>query len=158
MEPMGNDGSTSIVSVAALILDRCGYMPTMKLHRLAYYAQAESLRRYDRALFGEDFQAWMGGPVCVSLYLLHRGRFLIQPGELGEPPAVADEEREVIDSVCDALGGMSSNALAARIQNELPWRSARGGTPRNQSCKTVISKRSMLEYYRTTPVVDVSPR
>ena len=72
----------TVVDVAAYILKRCGAMTTMKLQKLAFYSQAESLARRGHPLFDEDFQAWRGGPVCRELYAQHRGKFLIREGEL----------------------------------------------------------------------------
>ena len=57
-------------------------MTTMKLQKLAFYSQAESLACRGLPLFDEDFQAWRGGPVCRELYAQHRGKFLIREGEL----------------------------------------------------------------------------
>ena len=53
----------TVVDVAAYILKRCGAMTTMKLQKLAFYSQAESLARRGHPLFDEDFQAWRGGPL-----------------------------------------------------------------------------------------------
>lgn len=55
----------SITDVAAFILNRTGTITTMKLHKLAFYAQAEHLVKHQGApLFPEDFYAWRSGPVC----------------------------------------------------------------------------------------------
>ena len=52
----------SITDVAAFILNRTGTITTMKLHKLAFYAQAEHLVKHQGApLFPEDFYAWRSG-------------------------------------------------------------------------------------------------
>ncbi|VEI13109.1 Uncharacterized phage-associated protein [Trueperella bialowiezensis] len=71
-----------IADVAARILDNHGVMSTMKLQKLVFYAQAESLATTGQPLFSEDFQAWRGGPVSLALYRQHRGLFLIRPGQI----------------------------------------------------------------------------
>ena len=118
--------TTSIMDVAAYILARESTMVTMKLHKLAFYAQAEHLVRHASPLFPEDFHAWIVGPVCPQLYRLHQGELLIRPGELlsGNPSALTDAQRALIDRVCAAMGSMTHAALSKRMYHELPWADA----------------------------------
>lgn len=60
----------SITDVAAFILTRTGTIPTMKLHKLAYYAQAAHIVAHNGApLFPEDFYAWRSGPkITMGVY------------------------------------------------------------------------------------------
>ena len=44
----------------------------LKLQKLVYYAQAWSLALNNEELFADDFQAWVHGPVLVSLYDRYR--------------------------------------------------------------------------------------
>lgn len=109
--------SVSIVDVAAYILARENTMVTMKLHKLAFYAQAAHLVRHASPLFPEDFHAWVVGPVSPELYRLHRGKLLIRPGELpsGNPSALTNAERALIDRVCAAMGRMTHAALSKKL-------------------------------------------
>lgn len=118
--------SVSIVDVAAYILVRESTMVTLKLHKLAFYAQATHLVRHASPLFPEDFHAWVVGPVSPELYHLHRGKLLIRPGELpsGNPSALTNAERALIDRVCAAMGSMTHAALSKRMYRELPWADA----------------------------------
>lgn len=118
--------SVSIVDVATYILARESTMVTLKLHKLAFYAQAAHLVRHASPLFPEDFHAWVVGPVSPELYRLHRGKLLIRPGELpsGNPSALTDAERALIDRVCTATGSMTHAALSKRMYRELPWADA----------------------------------
>lgn len=145
---------TGVVDVAAYILRRYGPMTTMKLQKLAYYAQAEALSRHGRPLFDEDFQAWRGGPVCCELYMKHRGKFLIRDGELpadgGDLPM---DDRRIVDSVCDVLSSMTGNDLSYRTHAEEPWQSARRGLGPSDSGSETIGKDSIREYYTAHPVV-----
>lgn len=118
--------TASIMDVAAYILARESSMVTMKLHKLAFYAQAAHLVRHASPLFPEDFHAWVVGPVSPELYRLHRGKLLIRPGELpsGNPSALTDAQRALIDRVCAAMGSMTHAALSKRMYRELPWADA----------------------------------
>ena len=65
----------SITDVAAFILNRTGTITTMKLHKLAYYAQAAHIVAHGGTpLFPEDFYAWRSGPVAPLLFILHRNK------------------------------------------------------------------------------------
>jgi uncharacterized phage-associated protein len=68
---------TTAHDVAAYILERCGPMPVMKLHKLLYYCQAWSLVWDERPLFPERIEAWANGPVVPEIYEYHRGHFKI---------------------------------------------------------------------------------
>lgn len=118
--------TASIMDVAAYILARESTMVTMKLHKLAFYAQAMHLVHHKLPLFPEDFHAWIVGPVCPQLYRLHQGNLLIRPGELpsGNPSALTDAERALIDRVCAAMDHMTHAALSKRMYRELPWANA----------------------------------
>lgn len=118
--------TASIVDVAAYILARENTMGTMKLHKLAFYAQAAHLVRRASPLFPEDFHAWVVGPVCPQLYRLHKSELLIRPGELpsGNPSALTDAEQALIDEVCAAIGTMTHAELSDRVRHELPWMDA----------------------------------
>ena len=48
--------------------DRGENLTNLKLQKLLYYAQAWYLALYNVALFEEDFQAWVHGPVLYSQY------------------------------------------------------------------------------------------
>lgn len=119
-----------IVDVAAYVLHQYGPMTTMKLQKLTFYSQAQSLALRDCPLFPEDFQAWRGGPVSPILYGSHRGKFLIRDGELdlhGSSAAkLGEEDRRVVDSVCRTLIKSTGNQLSARTHSEAPWKDARG--------------------------------
>jgi len=128
----------------------------MKLQKLAFYAQVQHLVTTGAPLFPEDFQAWRGGPVALELYALHRGKFLIRPGELssGDSSALTDTERDLIDRVCSALGGMTGAELSERTHVEDPWLHAREGLRPSAPSNAVITQEAMRSYYQGHPFLD----
>ena len=118
--------TVSIMDVAAYILARENTMVTMKLHKLAFYAQATHLAQHGSPLFPEDFHAWVVGPVCTQLYRLHKSELLIRSGELpsGDPSVLTDSERALINDVCEAIDNMTHAELSDRVRHELPWADA----------------------------------
>ena len=145
----------SVVDVATYILERTDTITTMKLQKLAFYAQVQHLVTTGTPLFPEDFQAWRGGPVAPELYALHRGKFLIRPGELssGDSSALTDVERRLIDGVCSALGGMTGAELSEQTHREDPWMHAREGLVPSAPSDAVITQEAMRRYYREHPIL-----
>ena len=145
----------SIVDVATYILEHTDTVTTMKLQKLAFYSQAQHLAQYGTPLFPEDFQAWRGGPVAPELYALHRGKFLIRPGELssGDSSALTDAERGLIDGVCSALGSMTGAELSERTHVEDPWLQAREGLRPSAPSDAVITQEAMRRYYQEHPIL-----
>jgi len=145
----------TIIDVATYILERTGTVTTMKLQKLAFYSQAQHLAQYGSSLFPEDFEAWRGGPVAPELYALHRGMFLIRPGELpsSDSSTLTDAERGLIDSVCSALGGMTGAELSERTHLESPWLDAREGLAPSDPSNAVITQEAMHSYYLEHPVL-----
>jgi len=145
----------SVVDVAAYILECTDTITTMKLQKLAFYAQAQHLLTAEVPLFPENFQAWRGGPVVPELYALHRGKFLIRPGELpsGDSSALTDDERTLIDSVCAAMGDMTGAELSERTHRESPWLDARAGRAPSDPSDAVITQEAMRSYYLGHPVL-----
>ena len=113
----------SITEVAAFILNHTGTITTMKLHKLAYYAQAAHIVAHGGApLFPEDFYAWRGGPVAPTLFALHRNLLLIHPGELpqGDPGKLTDEDKSLIIRICTLMNNMTGAELSERVCAEDP--------------------------------------
>lgn len=157
--------TASIMDVAAYILARESSMVTMKLHKLAFYAQAAHLVRHASPLFSENFHAWVVGPVSPELYHLHRSKLLIRPGELpsGNPSILTNSERALIDDVCTVMGSMTHAELSDRVCHERPWADAYA---RHMSSSVshlshipivttdeVITQEVMRDYYNEHPIV-----
>ncbi|MEE1045473.1 MAG: DUF4065 domain-containing protein [Olegusella sp.] len=147
----------TVVDVAAYILDHYGPMTTMKLQKLTYYSQAHCLSSQGKQLFGEDFQAWVNGPVCPELYREHRGKFMLHRGDLDGAvdghEQLTDYVKREIDAVCDELSELSGNELSRRTHGETPWQQARRGYSPSAHCEVVITKSSMRSYYSLHPVI-----
>lgn len=113
--------------VAAYILVKRGAMTAMKLQKLCYYAYGYHLAWEERRLFSAHFEAWANGPVSPALYRAHRGRYTLEPGDIhgGDPDALDRGERESVDCVLDAYGGLSAHQLSVATHREAPWLLAR---------------------------------
>lgn len=173
--------TTSITNVATYIAQRLGNMPTMKLHKLAFYAQAAYLIQEGVPLFPEDFKACIVGPVSPKLMHLQRmhrqdplwtpnfpyeGIQILPSGKLpyGDASALTDTEKNLIIRICTRMCDMTGNELTERVRQEEPWIQAWERhtathplfldltNPRMISDET-ISKEAMLVYYSQHPIL-----
>ncbi len=138
---------TSVLDVAAYILQKKGAVTTWKLQKLVYYCQAWSLVWDDQPLFTEEIQAWINGPVCPALYEKHKGSYHVTKFSGGKPENLNSTQKETIDAVLDFYGDKSSHWLSSLTHMEGPWKKARKGLPPRVRGKRMITWESMVEYY-----------
>ena len=146
---------STVVDVAAYILDHYGSMTTMKLQKLAFYSQAHCLVNRGRCLFEEDFQAWVNGPASPDLFDRHRGKFLIRSGELAgaseSHSTLSPHETEEVDAACSRLAPLTGNQLSIMTHQEDPWRLARKGYGPSDYCDVLITIESIRTFYSSHP-------
>jgi uncharacterized phage-associated protein len=137
-------GRHNIFDVAHYILETIGgEVPTVKLQKLCYYAQAWHLAKYGTELFPEEFEKWDNGPVCRELYETHRGKFSLNKHrihpELCTGAEFIDEEHGTLGYVLSHYGPVDGDELSLLTHREDPWKNAE----RN----AIISKEAMRNYY-----------
>lgn len=137
----------SIYDVASYILEKQGPLSTMKLQKLCYYAQAWSLVWDDEALFNEEFEAWVNGPVCRPLYEKTRGLFKIKKLEDGDSSVLTNTQKETIKQVLEHYGEKDAQWLSRLTHMEEPWKEARTTLREDERGTAVITQASMAEYY-----------
>lgn len=124
-----------------------------KLQKLVYYSQAWSLVWDEQPLFEDEIQAWANGPVCPTLYALHRGRHRLYAGDIeGDANGLTRSEAETIDAVLSYYGERTGQWLSDLTHMERPWREAREGLEDGQPSQNVITHESMAAYYESIEV------
>jgi uncharacterized phage-associated protein len=139
----------SVLDVAQFILNRRGTMSTMKLQKLTYYAQAWAMvwsGGPNKPLFGEDFEAWVDGPVCRELYDAHSD-YTVKTLPGAHPERLSPTQSKMISSVIDHYGKYNGDQLSEITHLELPWREARSGKAPTDRSQRIISKPKMYEFY-----------
>lgn len=98
-------------------------MDEMKMHKLMYFAQRESLMYEKNPLFGEDFYGWKYGPVLKSVRSEYKksSPFTADFGE------VSQSTQKLLKSVMERYGKLSSWKLSSLSHGELSWKIARKG-------------------------------
>ena len=96
----------------------------MKLHKLMYFAQRESLIQTDTPLFSGEFQGWRFGPVLPEL------RVMYQKDDFAD---VTDEalgtDKSILDVVFSEYAGKDSFSLSRLTHGELSWTRSRKVIP-----------------------------
>lgn len=147
--------AATIFDLAAAILARTGEIATMRLHKLAFYAQAWHLVWDEALLTDATFFAWGTGPVSPELHATHPGVFLIREVP-GNPDVFTEAQLESIDEVINAYGGLRPYVLNAVVKNEAPWQEAWAGTAPGERGRAIDVVR-ILDFYGSLegePVAD----
>ena len=94
----------------------------MKLHKLLYFAQRESLAITNTPLFEGEFEGWKYGPVCKEI------RNSITPdGIIDAFGDISDESKYIVNNVIQEYGSLASWKLSQMSHKELSWKNARVG-------------------------------
>lgn len=108
----------------------------MKLQKLLYFAQRESLALTGKPLFSDEFEGWKYGPVCPAV------RSLFYEGELNcYTHPVADETAYILRNVILTYGELASWKLSELSHKELSWqRSRQGLLPNENGSRKILLK------------------
>lgn len=128
-----------VVKIASYICQRYQHefgerIDEMKLHKLLYFAQRESLIQLDEPLFSAQFEAWKYGPVLVEI------RQLYKDDKLHESLSHESIEKfaKVFDKVFSQYATKDSWSLSILTHGELSWREARQGIGKDEPCSTLM--------------------
>ena len=128
----------------------------MKLHKLLYFVQRESLVSLDKPAFSEAIQAWKFGPAVPVVHSKYA------KGLINDQYRTADfgEFKPIIDRVYSAYSSKDSWTLSMISHEEYSWKQARVGIPadRNSSnelklkdiaidAARIKTRRALLESY-----------
>ncbi len=106
----------------------------MKLHKLLYFTQRESLVMLGEPMFGEQFAAWRYGPVIVQIRERYREQALDAPMEAVD----GEKYQPVFDYVFSNYAIKSSWNLSMLSHGEVSWQRARGATPEGENCEALM--------------------
>ncbi len=114
-----------------LYLAKHGFnMDEMKMHKMMYFSQRESLMIDNCPLFQDAFEAWKYGPVLVDV------RSEYQSGNmfLGDYDELKEYDKQLVKSVFDRYDKYDSWSLSTLSHAEYSWQQARKGLSYNDSC------------------------
>ncbi len=98
-------------------------MDQMRMHKMMYLAQRESLMYNKEPLFASEFQGWKYGPVLVEVRNEYMTGNMFR--SVSEPLSSAAEE--LVKSVYQRYKKFSSWKLSSLSHGELSWKCSRDG-------------------------------
>lgn len=120
----------SVLDVAAYILaNHSKNTPILawKMHRLAYFCQAQQLINEGVPMFYEKIMATHRGIVIKELCPLHRNQWYIGDGSKGNLNHLSLRQIDAIGEVMQKYGENATEELDELIQLASPWKEARKG-------------------------------
>lgn len=153
--------ATDLAKYIVTFFDQKGdSLTNKKLQKLAYYVEAWNLV-YLKSVYGEDIEAWVHGPVVREIYNEYKEfgysqivqKYPEKSSSLQELEAlekllnIRGNKKELIETVLEKYGAMSSFQLELLAHTEKPWLEARGNLSPTDKCDNLISRETMKNYY-----------
>lgn len=95
----------------------------MKLHKLLYFAQRESLVQTNEPLFDAPFYGWRYGPVLKDI----RDTYKSGAFQTDIPAETAHSLKGVMDKIFEEYAGEDSWSLSRLTHGEISWKISRKG-------------------------------
>ncbi len=129
----------NILNIAKYILDEYKKISgtpidEMKLHKLLYFTQRESLAITGEAMFVETFEGWKFGPVSR----LVRDHFDGDDISVSDKSEISDEAKYIANNVIQQYAGYESWKLSELSHNEYSWKQSRIGIQYNENGSNII--------------------
>lgn len=105
----------------------------MKLHKLLYFSQRESIAITGEPLFNDSFEGWRYGPVCVAV----RNSFC-QGEIIGERQNIDAPSEYLVKNIILQYGELASWKLSQISHAELSWSNSRRGLLPNENGDTPL--------------------
>lgn len=126
----------------------------LKLQKVMYYIQAWSLGIRKCVFFDGKFQAWIHGPVSISIYERFKDTktlySIINTTDVYNKSvfdSIKKEDSDFIDFILENYMCFSGVELENMTHSELPWQEARIGFKPTERCAKEISEETMKSFY-----------
>lgn len=114
-------------------------MDQMRMHKMMYLAQRESLMYDKQPLFDAEFQGWKFGPVLLEV----RSEYVTGNMFRFVTETVSERTRMLVKSVYERYKNMSSWKLSSLSHGEVSWKCSREGLDANDNGTTVLKLADM---------------
>ena len=115
----------------------------LQLQKIMYYIQGSFMAKLGIKAFSEDLEAWPYGPVVKEVWkefsCYGRDKIPVLPCNI----ILAEQEKELIDSVLTKCLTMNVWTLVDKTHQELPWKRA------HDQGSSFISDKDMIEQFCT---------
>lgn len=110
-------------------------MDQMKMHKMMYFSQRESLMNSGSPLFDGDFEAWKYGPVLTEV----RSEYMTGDMFSGTYNTLSEEEVQLVNEVFRRYDEYDSWQLSTLSHSESSWLMAREGLSMGESGRNKMS-------------------
>jgi uncharacterized phage-associated protein len=156
----------NIITLADKVIEYCVLNGTqishLKLQKVMYYIQGWFSAYYpDSPVFDELPEAWVNGPVYVSIYDKFKDQISIR-SDLSTLPAYAslnieevnfsefdftEDQLQLLDKILGHYTNLSDGELVSATHSEKPWQTARIGLKSFQRSNNTITYESISSYF-----------
>ena len=99
----------------------------MKLHKLLYFAQRESIIQTGNPLFDATFRGWKYGPILKEIRESYKNSSFVPVTSSSD----IDEMEPIVDTVFEQYAEKDSWSLSRLTHGEYSWKKSREGIPEN---------------------------
>ncbi|MGX5592199.1 Panacea domain-containing protein [Bacillus cereus] len=130
----------------------------LKLQKLLYYAQGFNLAIKEKALFEEDIEAWVHGPVVPEVYSEFKDYTYNDINGIYDEKEIVltKEEIDLLDNMWNIFQSYSGKVLEEMTHNEEPWINARNGLGVLDYSNHVIEKTIIQQYFKKEYIVQAN--
>lgn len=107
----------------------------MKLHKLLYLTQRESIALTNEPMFPEHFEGWKYGPVCREV----RVNYTEDGMNMQDIRKISLENAYIAKNIILQYGALASWKLSRISHDELSWKNSRKGLQPNENGNIIIS-------------------
>lgn len=115
------------------------HMDEMKMHKLMYFSQRESLMYNKAPLFDATFYGWKYGPVLKEV----RNEFRMEKPFSNVDGSVSERAAELLKNVLNRYGSLSSWKLSSLSHEEFSWKKSRVGLESGEDGNVALSLEAM---------------
>lgn len=124
-------------------------MDEMRMYKMMYFAQRESLMRTQEKLFNSDFYGWKFGPVLLDI----RSEYVTGSMLSKVTGTLSEAAKDLVRFVYDRYNDLSFWKLSALSHGEVSWKYARKGLDAKDNGNVTMRVADMKldaarEYYR----------
>ena len=112
----------------------------MKLHKLLYFSQRESIAVIGEPMFDAEFEAWKYGPVCTTVRSAFSAR-----GINADCSDISFDNAYMINNVINEYGKFESWELSNISHKEISWKNSRKGYENDEICKNTLKLSDIRE-------------
>ena len=106
----------------------------MKLHKLLYLSQRESLAITNEPMFMDNFEGWKYGPVCREV----RNCYTEDGMFIDDIHDISNEEKYIVKNIILQYGAYESWRLSELSHKEISWRNSRKDIPEGHNGSRII--------------------